>query len=385
MPNVLDQLFPKILAQALVTLREACVLPNLVNKDFSAEAAMKGDVIHVPIPSKMSTVDVVPSAVAQEATDLNLQTVQIPMSTWKEVNFQLTDRDVLQVMDGVVSMQVTEAARAIANSVNSSILSLYKNTPYFVGTPGTTPFATDLSAAAQARKVLNGNNCPTNDRRLVLDGDAEANAVILPALASYMNSAETGILREGQIGRKLGFDWFYDQQMMEIFHAAGTLSGATTSAAPVVGQRIEGVTNGTVTATAANGQTVKQGDVFTVAGDKQTYVVTQNATSTGSITIQFSPAPAVTWANGSAISLRASHNNNLAFHRDAIALAIRPLKDDVFGQESGQIAYMTMTDPVSGIPLRVEYKRENKRSRFSLDILWGCKLIRPELLVRVLG
>lgn len=361
-------------------------MPSLINKDYSGEAAQKGEVIHVPIPSKMAAIDVVPSAVAPESPDLDLQTVQIPLDTWKEVPFQMNDNEVAKVMEGVPSMQIVEAARALANTVNSSILSLYKFVPYAVGTAGTTPFATDLSVAAQARKVLNNNNCPTSDRRIVLDGDAEANAVILPALASYLNSAETNTLREGQIGRKLGFDWFYDQQMTEISHVSGTLTGATTSAAPVTGARVQGVTNGTVAAAATTGQTVKIGDVFTVAGDKQTYVVTQNATAASSaITIQFSPKPAVQWANGTAITLRASHSNNLAFHRDAIALAVRPLKDDVFGAESGQVAYMTMTDPVSGIPLRVEYKRENKRSRFSIDLLWGVKLVRPELICRVFG
>ena len=385
MSNILNDVMPKVLASALETFRESCAVTRLVNTSYSNEAAKKGSVVDIPVPSKMPTNDVVPSNVAPNPADIDLQTVQLPLNYWRESAFTLTDKEVKEVLDGIAPMQITESARALANFVNSTVLLNYKKIYNFVGTPGTTPFATDLTAAAQARKVLNKTVTPTNERCLILNGDAEANAVVLPALSYYMNSGETSTLREGQIGRKLGFDWYYDQQMDEAFHVSGTLSGGTVAAAPVSNPRVHGVTSGTVTVTATTAQTVKIGDVFTVAGDTQTYVVNQDATSNGSITINFSPAPAVSWANGSAVTLRVSHQNNLCFQKNAIALAVRPFSGDQFSAELSGGQAMTMVDPASGLPLRLEVTREHRRVRWALDILFGTEIIRPETAVRILG
>jgi hypothetical protein len=61
MANVLAAIMPKILARGLMTLREQCVMPRLVNGDYSAQAAQKGDTIDVPIPTAQAASAVVPS------------------------------------------------------------------------------------------------------------------------------------------------------------------------------------------------------------------------------------------------------------------------------------------------------------------------------------
>jgi hypothetical protein len=87
----------------------------------------------------------------------------------------------------------------------------------------------------------------------------------------------------------------------------------------------------TVTAAA---QTVVAGDVFTVAGDSQTYVVNANAIAVGTaLNLSFSPAPAVQWAAGSAVTFRNSHATNMVFHRDAFALVVRPFIEDPINSE----------------------------------------------------
>lgn len=71
---------------------------------------------------------------------------------------------------------------------------------------------------------------------------------------------------------------------------------------------------------------------------------------------------------------------NLAIHRDCFALAVRAFRDP-----ASDANIMTMVDDVTGLPLRLEISRQNKQDYWSLDLLWGVKVIRPELGVRVLG
>lgn len=398
MANTLIDVAPKILATALTTLRENAVMPRLVNADYSSEAAEQGQSIQVPVPTAMSVQDVVPGAYAQSSPDLQIDTVNIPLDNWKESTFRLTEKDVYEIMDGVVNMQVAEAARALANELDKTLITLYKKVYNTVGTAGTTPFASDPAAAIAARKVLGVNLAPPSQRRIVLNPDAEANAVGLQAFQYYQNSGSTATMQEGEIGRKFGFDWYMDQNLLRYgTHTKGTISGTiVTTGAPVSTTTADAsnpqlhnprTVNTIAVSGATTGQTVKIGDVFTVAGDTQQYVVTNDLTFASTAgTIAFSPAPKVVWSTGAQLTFVASRAINLAFHRDAIALAVRPLKESPFeGELQGNRFVMSMVDDITGIPLRLEVRSEYKQVRYALDCLWGVQMIRPENCVVIAG
>src|SRR5262245_58852971 len=120
MANTLTSIMPKILARGLMALRQRVIMPRLVNGDYSQEAAQKGDVINVPIPAAQTASDVVPSntppAPASEAPGV----VQIPLDNWKHSDFHLTDKELTQIdrVAHFVPMQMEEAIKALANSVN---------------------------------------------------------------------------------------------------------------------------------------------------------------------------------------------------------------------------------------------------------------------------
>jgi hypothetical protein len=379
MPNILDDLMPKILAGAADSLRETCIVPRLVNGDYSQDAAAKGSVVEVPIPTSIAARDVIPAAYAPNPDDLTINTAKIPLNNWKEAPFVLTDQDIANVIDGIVPMQVTEAGKTIANAIDSSLLELYKYSFNHVGVPGTTPFGTDTVPAQLARRALNASACPPQDRRIVLDVDADANATGLPAFQNADRSGSTLTIMEGLIGRKLGFDWYYDQ-LMPSHTTAYHNRGSALPAGYLINQATHLVGSTEVTLDTGTGNIV-EGDIFTVAGDSQSYVVR----AVNGNTIQYLPKSKTAFADNAVVTFLPDHAVNLGFHRDSIGLAVRSLQNSVVREAIGGTMSMVYVDPVSLIPLRLEVTNEHKRTRWAIDALWGVGAIRPECMVRIIG
>lgn len=376
MTNALAAVATPLLAQGLVALRSMNVMPRLVNSDYQGAAQEKNSVINVPIPSAVAAVAVVPGAVPPASADSAPTSVPITLDQWFEAPFYITDQEAMNVVNGFIPMQATEAVKALANNVNAYILSMYKGSYSMAGTPGTTPFATDTTAASGARKLLNKQLAPTGDRRIVLDMDAEGNAITLPMFQQAQMSGNTATLVEGVIGRKIGFDWYADQQVPT--HTSTPLTGgaATVNGAYAAGAKVVSI------AKATNTSPLVRGDIISFAGDLQTYVVTADTTlAVGNTNVPIYPGLAVAKAGGETMSLRASHVVNLAFHRDAIAFATRPLQE----VNHPAVISVSQTDPMSGIALRLEISRQHKQTRYSFDILYGGNVIRPELIARIAG
>ncbi len=381
MANVLTDLMNTIiLPLALATLRENCVMPALVTTDFSAEAKEQGDTIRVPLPQNMGTADTMVPATGSSSTDLDDPKVDITLDQWKYKQFQMTDKEMLESVTSAVLPSAAEAAvKSLANSIGFSLLALYKDIPYFYGTAGTTPDeAADLIGA---RKVLQQNLAPMDDRRAVLDVEAEA--ALLNAFKDASATGSIQVMKEASMGRKFGLDTFSDQLIVD--HTAGTLAAGS----PLV--------NGAVSAAAttmnidggSGTETIKAGDVFTVAGASGQYVFTADATASGgAITgAAFYPAaPTGGFADNAAITIAASHTPNLVFQKGAFALAVRSLNDSTVGENTAS-DIAVQVDPITGLPLRLETWRSpsNATRYWRFDILYGIKTLRKELACRLLG
>lgn len=373
--NTLTEVTPKLLAQGLLALRQNCVMPRLVNNSYSTMASEKGAVINVPIPSAISVAAVTPAFVAPNPGNFAPTSAAITMNNWYEASFQLGDEDMLTAMDGTIPMQASEAIKAIANQVDGDLLGLYNTVYGFAGTPGTTPLGTDTSEATEARKVLNAQLAPLDDRRLVMNVETEENALNLRAFQDMSFSGSAEGINEGKINRKLGFDWYMTQNMPT--HTNGAQDGA------YVVNGVNALGSATLVVKTGTG-TILKGDTFTIAGDAQTYICTADSAG-GAVTLAISPPLKVATAGNEVITfkgtLSTAYDQNLAFHRDAFAFASRPLS----AQDGMGNIIASATDPVSGLALRLEVSREFRRTRFSYDILYGYATVRPELATRIWG
>lgn len=375
--NTFTNVIPQLLAQGLLALRQMAVMPRYVNRAYETTAGEKGSSIDVPIPSAISATDVTPSFIPPNDAASSPTNVNIPLSNWKEAAFFLNDKEMLEVISGTIPMQASEAVKALANAVDNSILALYTGVYGWAGTAGTTPFATDLSAFVDARKALTNQLAPMDPRYVAIDADAEANALLLRAFQDASFRGDTDGIENGQIGKKLGSLWFVDQNMP--YHTSGAYnSTSTVTGTEAIGQTTIAVSGG------ANGAFVVGDIVYFGTGlpSVPTYTVVSQVGDATPSSIVVSPAISVQVEASAVIYKKASHRVNLAFHRDAFALASRPFSgSDPMGLGNFQSA----VDPVSGLTLRLEVCRQFKRTRFAFDILYGVKLVRKEFACRLAG
>jgi len=372
MANTITEVLPKLLAQGLMALRQNAVMPRLVNRAYESLAGEKGSTITIPIPSAITAQDVAPANTPPSTADVAPTSVTIALNKWKEAPFYLTDKDMLEVMNGTIPMQASEAVKAVCNQVEADLFSLYTQVYGYAGTAGTTPFASDLTAFTAARGVLNKQLAPKDPRSVVLDVDAETNAINLPAFQYAAYRGDTEGITEGTIGRKLGSLWTADQNV--VTHTTGAAASYQTNGAATAGATSVTIDTGTGAFVA--------GDIVTFTGHTQTYAVQSSVGGATATSITVSPALKVNVGDNVAITKKASHVVNLAFHRDAIALVSRPFSG---ADPLGIGHYLSAIDEVSGLALRLEVSREHKRTRFSYDCLYGCQLVRPEFIARIAG
>ena len=102
--NDLSKVVDKLLAQGLLALRGTCVMPRLVNSDYSNLAAQQGASIDVPIPSAIKAQAVTPGATSQDTGDISPVSATIKLDRWMEAPFYLTDKDLMEANRGVIPM-----------------------------------------------------------------------------------------------------------------------------------------------------------------------------------------------------------------------------------------------------------------------------------------
>src|SRR4051812_16384975 len=111
-------------------------MPYLVNRELETIAGDKGSTIDVPTPPVVAVQDVTPSNTPPATADITPGKVQVQLNQWKEAPFYLTDKDMLEAMNGTIPMTAAAAVKSLANQVDQDLLSCYKDFYSFAGVPG---------------------------------------------------------------------------------------------------------------------------------------------------------------------------------------------------------------------------------------------------------
>ena len=379
--NDIEAVVPQLLAQALLSLRNFNVMPMLVNSDYSSMFAEKGDTIDIPTPGPVAVRDVTPGPVPGATPDDATTKIQVPLDQWKEAPFYLDDKDMQSVMDGYIPRKATYAVAALMNTVNRHILDTGAvGIPTYIGVPGTELFDTSADlvgteTATSARRALNNQQAPLDDRVAVVDPDAAAAALNLRAFQDASWAASASAIMDGSIDRKLGFRWYEDQQVSNVDAPAD--AALAVNGSPGVGATSVPLDGGT------GAQTLQAGATLTIAGHTTVYTVTEDTTATGGDygSVPIIPALTAAPADGAVVTVAPTTKHNLAFSRECIAFVNRPL---TMVEGMGNVI-QTAQDDVTGLTMRLEVSREHKRTKWSFDMLYGCRVVRPELGVRMLA
>lgn len=367
----------EIARQTLPRLMENLVFPNLVHKDFSSDFVTgKGDTIQIKKPVIL-TADDFDESTGVNSQDVKEESVEVKLDKLADVSVAFGAIQRCVNVDDLNRLYLEPAAVALAQKINADGLSLYQDIPYVTGTAGTTPSA--LSDITAARLSLNKRKVPLAPRNALWDPSAESKFLELDTFIEADKAGTTQALREGSLGRVMGFENYMSQSVKS--HTKGTLAAggtggkitvktAVSTAAYKVVLDVTASANGTLTGT------LVKGDILTIDG--LTYVVTAGVTAADN-EVEVSVYPAITVAADKEVTVTANHTANLAFNPLAFAFVTRPLV-----APQGVQSYVTS---YNGITLRVVigYDMKYKKEMLSMDVLYGYKTIYPELACRVLG
>lgn len=367
-------LTPSVIArEALMVLRNNMVMAPLVHRDHSREFVAKvGDTVSIRKPATFEAKEFNQNSgiEVQNATETS---ISVALDKHLDVSFEVTSKEMTLSIQDFSAQLLVPAMQAFAQKVDSYLVSLYKDIPYYYGSAGSTP--NSLAAIAGVRKVLNDNAVPLQDRRLVMDTAAEAALIALEAFnnASYVGDAGTA-LREASMGRKMGFDLFMDQNVA--LHTKGTLTASAPKATGSAGSDTITIADTTLTGT------VVAGDILVIANKPYTVTTGGTATSNAISNVKIYPNVPTGGFSSAAITHVANHTPNLAFHKNAFALVTRPLAIPN-GVAPNQVAVVEY----EGFGLRVIYAYDSKYKKdvVSIDMLCGTKTLQPELAARLIG
>lgn len=377
-----------------------------VDRQLEGQFKKVGASIDVRRPVMFAASD---GAVISSTDDVEERAATMTLDKRKKVNFAITSQDLTLSVEDFTERFVQPAAAELAQAVESEIADVYKQIGNFVGTPGTTP-STFLEVGAAA-KVLTKLGTPMNIRWSAFY-DEDASLALADGLKSvFPTDIAKKAIEEASIGRYSKFELFENQSLK--LHTVGVATGtplvngaseATTYAASGDAWTQTLNTNGWTNSTA---DILLAGDVITIAGvnsvnrktrqdtgDLQTFTVVADATSgatTGPAALTISPPIIVSGpyqtvasapADGAAITVKtgtggSSHKQNLAFHKNAITLAMAPLDLPEDGATASRETFGTIS-----IRAVRQYDFDSDKTKYRFDILFGVRALNPDFAVR---
>ncbi len=391
-----------ITRKALEILENNLVITRNVNRQYDDSYAVEGAKIGTTLRIRLPDRALVTDGAALQVQDDNEQFTTLTVASQKHIGVNFTTAEMTMQLDDFAERVLKPRISQLASSIDADVANSFNNIYQSVGTPGTTP-GTSL-VLLQAQQKLNEAAAGMAPRYATVN--PAANAALVEGMKGLFNPVSTiskqfksGLMGEGI----LGYDELAMSQSIKQF-TTGTRSGSHTVTTTVSAQGTS-----TIAITGTGTQTIKKGDVFTIAnvysvnpqtrestGSLQQFVCTEDVAAAGGAyaAVKISPAiytssvalatvdsfpqsgAAVTFLGGAS----SQYPQNLVYHRDAIAFATADLL-------LPQGVDMASRQVHNGVSMRVvrQYDINNDRMPCRIDVLYGYSVIRPQMAVRLWG
>lgn len=411
MANVLIN--PSIIAkEALFQLENNLVMGDKVHREYKNEFVKIGNTVTIRRPTQF----VATAGATRVNQDVHEPTTSIVIDNRQHVSWTFSAQDLTLTIEEYSERYIKPAMITLANTVDLALTTLAAESFFNqVGTPGSTP--ADFGAIAAVAQRMDEMAIPDDMQRCLVLNPA-ARWTIADGLGAVFNAEITGdTIRRGRLGEIANFQIYGDQNI--IAQQVGTYSGTPLAEiAPAITNpntagggnvtsaiQIDGMT-GTVT------DALRKGDVLTFAGCNAVnpvskvdtgrlaeWVVTANADTTAGVVVALvypsfndgTVSSTAAFQNCTALPLDTavvtikgssgvSYPQNLAFHKNALALVMVPI-------ELPDSAVFKARADWRGYSIRVvkAYDIDEDEEIIRLDILFGVRDIYPELGVRLVG
>lgn len=376
MANSLTALAPTLFSAAKEVAAEPFGVVSAINTNFDDKGVAKGDNVSVDVAPTRSASDFTPSNTTSTGGDSTGSKIDVTITKSRKVDWHLTGEQIRSLENGGINQDwvkqlVQQGMRTLRNEAEVDAATAVKvAASRAYGTAGTTPFASDLQALTNARKILVDNGAPKADLQMVFDTNAGLNLRNLGVLQNAYQAGSDAERRTGEFLPQMGFRLTESAGIG--LHTKGTGSGYLVNNA-------SGYAIGTTQITVDTGTgTIVAGDVITFAGDTNKYVVA-SALANNVVTIA-SPGLRKAVADNTAITVGNDYTANVAFERSAVVGVLRP----PIMPANPTIQQMLISDQFGMTYLMLDIAQYGQRT-WEIHLAWGFKGVNPEFASVVLG
>ena len=379
----LTSLIPTIYEAMDVVSREQAGLVRAVTMDSNASRAAMGQVVASPVVGAMAAENLAPGNVPADTPAHTIGNVQITISKARSVPFGITGEENrgLNIAGTTATInrdRIAQAMRTLTNEIETDLSGLFVGASRALGTAGGTPFGTagNLTDFAGARRILVDNGAPTGALKMVLSpSNVERIRGVQAGLFRVNEAGSDELLRTGNLGVVQGFELGESRQIRTAV-AVGTGAAYTTSAAALtVGQTAVPIITGT--------GTVLAGDIVTIAGDTNQYVVATGVAGAGTIVLAEPGIQVAQGAAARAVTILSATSRSMFFHKGAIQLAIRAPAMPDEGDMADDV--ILLQDPASGITFEFVIYKGKRQIRYEVNAAWGFAVVQPRHLGLLIG
>jgi hypothetical protein len=381
MANVLTNLAADIYKSADLVGREIVGIIPSVTVNAGSERVALNDTVRSHFTRTPTVGTITPSMTIPEGTDQTVDNKTLTINTTASVKIPWTGEDIKHVNNGsgfetIYGDQITQAMRAIVNQIEVDLWNeVRKNASRAFGTAGTTPFGSNFNEVAEIRQILVDNGCPVKDGQasLIINTTAGTKMRNLAQLQKVNEAGSSTLLRQGEL---------LNLQNLMLKESAGIglvtkgtgASYTTDTAGYAVGATAITLITGT--------GTILAGDVITFAGDTNKYVVATALTG-GVVTLAEPGLRVAIGTSATAVTVGGNFTANVAFHKSAVELAIRPLAQPMGGDAA--VDELMVQDPWSGLVFDVRAYRGYGKAMFDVQCVYGMKAWKRQNIGILLG